>query len=449
MKVLILGAGDVGLHFINFCQQEKIDFIVIDKQATQLEPLKKRGIKVLCEDFYNATFLNKKFLKEIDLFFSVTESDETNLIACKLIAELGVNHTVCRNKYLEVQNATQNLETKTGNYNIINPSKLLAREVVRNIETPNSSEQFLFFDDQLTLIGFHILASCKLQGKPLYFFTKQFQKHSIVPMGIQSKDNFTLFRKNLIPVEGDIVYFLCMRNKTKLLRSILGYHKNKKQNISIIGGGENCYNLLAELNKSNFLLNIIVVEENIQKCQKLVANFDNIMVLNLALLDKQGWLDEGLSNTDVLVAIEEDTPQNITSCFLALEFKIKNLICSVDYSFHQNLFYYFASNKIRTVCSHLLTARFLSHLLYSKKIIKYFTIQNSNIEFLELLVDYPPLQGYQLDNFSLPVSVFLIAFYRKKKICFEIEDYHFQLGDIILLCLEKKDRLKTIEKLKF
>lgn len=449
MKVLILGAGDVGLNFINFCEQEKIDFIVIDKQKNLLEPLKKRGISVFCEDFYSVSFLNKSFLKEIDLFFSVTDSDETNLIACKLAAELGVEHTVCRNKYLEVQSATQSLETKTGNYRIINPSKLLAREITRNIETPNSTEQFLFFDDKLALIGFHILNSCYLQNKPLYLFTKEFQKHFIVPIGIQKRDSFLFFKKSLIPVEGDIVYFLCMKNNIKQLRNILGYHKRKKQNICIMGGGQDCYNLLQELSNSHFHFNIRVIEEDPQKCQHLVKDFDNVMVMNLPILNKQGWLDESLDSADTLVAVGKNIPRNITSCFLATELPIQNLICSVDYSFYQNLFHYFVVNNIRTVCTHLLTARFLSQLLYSKKNLKYFTIQNSSTEFLELLVDYPLLQGHKITDFSLPQSVLFIAFYREKKVYFKVEDYHFQLGDTILFCLEKKDRLQTIKQLKF
>lgn len=449
MKVVVLGAGDVGLHFIQFCEQEHIDFIVIDKQKQLLEPFKKRGIPVYCKDFHDISFFNKEFFQGVDLFFSVTDSDETNLIACKLVAELGVEYTVCRNKYLEVQGVRGSLETKTGNYHIINPSKLLAREIVRNIETPNSADQFLFFDNYLALIGFHILPSCCLQNKPLYFFTKQFQKYSIIPVGIKRADSFQTFHKSLTPTAGDIMYFLCMRNKIKDLRVILGYYKNKKQNITVVGGGQDCYNLLQSLQHSNFHFNISVIEEDIQKCQRLIENFNDIMVLNLSSLDKQALLDEGLDNTDVFVAVGDSISQNITSCFLASEFSIKNLICSVDYSFYQNLFHHFVFNNIRGVCSHLLTARFLSHLLYGKKILKYFTIQNSNIEFLELLVDYPLLQGYQLIDFSLPKSVFLIAFYREKNIFFQSEDYQFQLGDIILLCLEKQDRDETIRQLKY
>ena len=449
MKVVILGAGDVGLHFIQFCEQENIDFAVIDRQKHLLEPLSKRGILVFCEDFQNTSFLNKKFFKDTELFFAVTNSDETNLIACKLASEFGVEHTVCRNQYLELREARESLETEYGNYRIVNPSKLLAREIVRNIQTPNSVDQFFFFDNYLTLIGFNVLPSCYLQNQSLCSFAKQFYKESIVPVGIQRKHEFYNFQSTLVPKLGDVIYFFCFKNNIKKLRKILGYHRERKQNIVIAGGGQNCYNLIHALNDSNFRLNIKVVDEDTQQCQHLVENFDNIMVLNFSILDKQSLVSDGIEGADIFVAAGVDTAKNITSCFLASELSIKNLICSVDYSFYQNIFHYFVFNNIRTVCSHLLTARFLSHLLYSKKILKYCTIQNSLVEFLELSVDYPLLQGHKFTDFILPSSVSIMAFYRNKKVFLQVRNYKFQLGDTILLCLATKDREATLKQLKF
>ena len=448
MKVLVLGAGDVGLHFIRFCEQENIDLAIIDKNKELLEPFKKK-YSVYCEDFHSTTIFTKEFLKDVDLFFSVTDSDETNLIACQLISKLGVEHTVCRHQYLNFKGVAESLNTGVGSYRFINPSVLLANEVLRNIETPNSAEQLLFFNNQLVLIGFHILESCKLESRPFYFYIKQFQKQSIVPVGIYRRDTFFPYKETLTPTIGDIAYFICQKKQIKDLRKILGYYYNKRQNITIAGGGQNSYYLIQAINKSSFNMHLSVVEENKKNCQYLMEKFNNVAVLNFSVTNKKEMLEERLDNTDIFVAINDDSAQNITSCFLAKELAVKNLICATNYGLYRNLSHNFIFHNIRLVCSHLLTARFLSHLLYSKKILKYFTIKNSSTEFLEILIDYPPLQGHRFDEMPFPTSFCFHAFYRNNKIFFAKEDYYFQLGDVILISILKRDRDQVLKQLKF
>ena len=94
------------------------------------------------------------FFKNTELFFAVTASDETNLIACKTVSEYKVPHIVCRNQHLKLEEAQENLETKLGKYFIVNPSKLLAREITRYIETPNSIEQVFCFFDRFLILDF-------------------------------------------------------------------------------------------------------------------------------------------------------------------------------------------------------------------------------------------------------------------------------------------------------
>ena len=127
-------------------------------------------------------------------FFAVTASDETNLIACKTVSEYKVPHIVCRNQHLKLEEAQENLETKLGKYFIVNPSKLLAREITRYIETPNSIEQFLFFDNSLSVIGFYILDFCKICNQSISSISKKLQKNSIITNKFKGIINFIGFK---------------------------------------------------------------------------------------------------------------------------------------------------------------------------------------------------------------------------------------------------------------
>ena len=236
MKVVVLGAGNVGSHFMEFCEREHLKVTLIDKSAKALEPFKnKKFITIIQKDFNHTDFFNQSFFKNTELFFAVTASDETNLIASKTVSEYKVPHIVCRNQHLQLEETQEKLETKLGNYFIVNPSKLLAREITRHIETPNSIEQFWFFDNSLSVIGFYILDFCTICNQSINSIAKKIHQHSIIPVGIQRKNQFYRFDNLHILEKGDVVYFFCFERNLKQLRKILGYYKDEKSNIVIAG----------------------------------------------------------------------------------------------------------------------------------------------------------------------------------------------------------------------
>ena len=95
MKVVVLGAGNVGSHFMEFCEREHLKVTLIDKSAKALEPFKnKKFITIIQKDFNHTDFFNQSFFKNTELFFAVTASDETNLIASKTVSEYKVPHIV-------------------------------------------------------------------------------------------------------------------------------------------------------------------------------------------------------------------------------------------------------------------------------------------------------------------------------------------------------------------
>ena len=354
MKVVVLGAGNVGSHFMEFCEREHLKVTLIDKSTQALEPFKnKRFITTFQEDFNHSELFNQSFFKNTELFFAVTASDETNLIACKTVSEYKVPHIVCRNQHLKLEEAQENLETKLGKYFIVNPSKLLAREITRYIETPNSIEQFLFFDNSLSVIGFYILDFCKICNQSISSISKKLQKNSIITIGIQRDNQFHRIQNMDVLQKGDIVYFFCSEINLKQLRKILGYYKDEKSNIVIAGGGADGYNLAKILNNSRFNFHIKIVEPDIERCRWLAEKFDDIMVLNLSSLDKQGLLDESIEHADVFVALNKDIASNVSSCFLLYDQPLKQLICLVEDASYQSILNFFSEKDIRSVCSHV------------------------------------------------------------------------------------------------
>ena len=130
------------------------------------------------------------------------------------------------------------------------------------------------------------------------------------------------------------------------MRKILGYYKNEKSNIVIAGGGTDGYNLAKILTDSSFNFHIKIIEPDIDRCRWLAEKFDNIMILNLSALDKQGLLDEGIEYADIFVALNEDVASNVSSCFLVSNQPLRQLICAVEDPSYQSIFNFFSQIDI-------------------------------------------------------------------------------------------------------
>ncbi|MBU2647514.1 NAD-binding protein, partial [bacterium] len=95
MKILIAGAGEVGFHLIEKLCKEDHDIYVVDTSREVLNKLKSEfDIQTDQGSIINSRFLHKSLLKDTDLFMAITNSDETNMIACKTASEAGAKKTI-------------------------------------------------------------------------------------------------------------------------------------------------------------------------------------------------------------------------------------------------------------------------------------------------------------------------------------------------------------------
>lgn len=91
MRIVILGAGRVGLSLSSFLISDKHDVIVIDNDddlcsdaANELDAL------VICGNGTDAKILKEANIKDADIFVAATGNDEVNLFACILVKKFNV-----------------------------------------------------------------------------------------------------------------------------------------------------------------------------------------------------------------------------------------------------------------------------------------------------------------------------------------------------------------------
>ena len=157
MKVIILGAGEVGYHIAKFLSQEKIDVIVIDSKKESLRKVGGELDVAVIEGHGGSPFVLKEAGAEgADILIAVTDSDETNMISCLIAkAMFNIKRRIARIRNYEYLNNSILLNK----YNLdidpaISPELESARAIVRLMEVPLASSVEDFEDGIIKVVGY-------------------------------------------------------------------------------------------------------------------------------------------------------------------------------------------------------------------------------------------------------------------------------------------------------
>ncbi|MET0217119.1 MAG: NAD-binding protein, partial [Burkholderiales bacterium] len=98
MKILILGAGRVGSSVAEALVSEENDITVVDSDGLRLQELQDRlDLRTVTGHAGNPSVLDQAGANDTDILLAVTQSDETNIVACKIADSLfGVPMKIAR-----------------------------------------------------------------------------------------------------------------------------------------------------------------------------------------------------------------------------------------------------------------------------------------------------------------------------------------------------------------
>lgn len=97
MKIIIIGAGEIGYDLASVLSKEKHDVIVLDRNKEALDRVTE-NLDVLCFEG-NATSardLDEAGVKDADILIAVTSIDEVNMIASMMSKRLGAEMVIAR-----------------------------------------------------------------------------------------------------------------------------------------------------------------------------------------------------------------------------------------------------------------------------------------------------------------------------------------------------------------
>jgi trk system potassium uptake protein TrkA len=447
LKIIIAGAGEVGFHLIENLKKEELDIYVIDIDLEVLEKLKQNfGVKTDHSNIIDSQFLTPTYLNDADLFLAITNSDETNMIACKLASEAGAKKTVCRIRQVDLRTANKEFSLKSLGIDwVINPVSLVADELVRLVLTPNVVDNHLFLDGRILLTGYRMTEYSRIIGKKIGLLEME-QKRTLFQIAIiQRKSSSFVPRKEDTVKYGDVIYFIYKAKDFVPLRKILGYAQRlpKTRRVFINGGGNIGLLVAEKLEKAN--QEVKLIERDVSRSYHIAEVLQKSMVLNFDGTDLNQLITEGIENADYYISVTDSEAVNITSCLQAVEQGVERTLCVVQ---QPEMVQIINQNTPITlgISPRALTARYLVQFIQGTNVSSYFSLINSQIEVLEVQLEAGvKCLNTPLKQLNLLENILVGMIKRNDTFLPAKGDTKLMAGDVILLVVHRFDREKALE----
>lgn len=449
MKILILGAGQVGHSVAASLVNEDNDVTIVDTNATALRDLREKlDVRVEVGQASYPRVLERAGIEDADMIVAVTNSDEINMVACQIahtlyhtptkIARIRSSHYLDRPELFT--DAAVPIDV------LISPEQLVTEHVFNLISHPGSLQVISFANGKVQMVGVKALHDGPLIGSPL----KTMREH--MP-GVEARVA-AIFRKGkpINPTEATVVeandeiFFIA---SPKHIRAIISELRklDKPYKRIILAGGGNIGNRLARLLEESRYHTKIIEKDN-ERAAKLAERLDKTIVLEGDAADESLLSEENIDNTDVFVAITNDDEANILSSMLAKRLGARRVMCLINRPSYIDLVE--SSIDIAISPQQVTIGALLTHIRRGD-IVAVHALRRGAAEAIEVVVhgNYKTSRvvGRRLDEIKLPPSATIGALVRGDSILMSAAELVVQENDHIIMLVTDKRYMPAVEKL--
>lgn len=329
MRIVIIGAGEVGFHVAKALSQEDFDITVID-----LDPEKCRrasehlDVIVVQGNGASPKNLVKANVAKADYVFALTRIDEVNLIASQQARQLGANKVIARLRNQQYSDINSIIKPeKFGIDLVIHPEKEACKEIVRLVEHPYASKVMDFEGGRLKMVGIGISHRSKIVGKSVRDLNDQSEE---IKFGIVSviRDN-----KSIVPwgdfefEPNDRAYFIVKTKNLDKLLQLLDINGSKSNRVMIFGGEKIGYSVAEILQETK---SVRLIDKRREKSEEIAAGLSNTMVINADATDLEFLSSENIGEVCSFIAVTKDEKENILAGMLAHQMGAKQIIVHIN-----------------------------------------------------------------------------------------------------------------------
>ncbi len=317
MRVVVIGAGQVGLAIAERLTHERHEVVVVDTDADRLGEVGRRiDVGTVHGTGCSPVVLRRAEVDRAGMVIAVTDSDEVNLLACLLAGRLAPAAVrVARVRDPEYHEDPDLFRAEPfGLRAVINPEEEAAKRLARALLTPGAMDVVPFAGGRAGLVGIRIDAGSPLVARPLAEIRP--------PEGARIRVAFIDRRGSLVVPSGvdtlapaDIAYFACLREDTGAVLALAGKDPSPVRTAMVYGGGNLATYLAGEFDAAGVAVKIMTGEAD--RCLRCAERVPRALVIRAEATDPEALREENIAEMDAFAACSERDERNVPAALLA------------------------------------------------------------------------------------------------------------------------------------
>jgi len=449
MKIIILGAGQVGTSVADNLASEANDITVVDTDAQKLEDLQDRlDLRTVTGHASHPEVLARAGAEDADMIIAVTNSDETNMIACQVAYTLFHTPTkIARVRSAEYLSQPELFTQEALPIDVlISPEQLVKNYIERLIEHPGALQVLDFAQGRVSLVAVKAYYGGPLVGHEL----RDLRKH--MP-NVESRVAAIFRRGRAIIPEGttvieadDEVFFVAAKKDIRAVMGELRKLDRPCKRVMLAGGGNIGYRLAKSL-ESRYQVKII--EHNLKTSKKLSEQLSRSIVLHGDAADEELLMEENIENCDVFCALTNDDEANILSAMLAKRMGAKKVMALINRAAYVDLV---QSGIIDIAISpqQATIGSLLAHIRRGDVAVVH-SLRRGAAEAIEAIAHgdnkTSKVVGRMVEEIPLPPGTTIGAVVRGDEVIIAHHDLVIEEDDHVIMFLVDKNRIVDVERL--
>jgi trk system potassium uptake protein TrkA len=449
MKIIILGAGQVGSSVAAALVSEANDITVVDSESHCLQVLQDRlDLRTVVGHASQPEVLKRAGAEDADMILAVTNSDETNMVACQVAYTLFHTPTkIARVRARDYLNHPQLFTQEALPIDVlISPEQVVIDYVQRLIEHLGALQVLDFAGGRVQLVAVRAYYGGPLVGHEL----RELRNH--MP-GVDTRVAAIFRRGKPIIPEGstvieadDEVFFIAARKHIRLVMSELRKLDKPTKRIVIAGGG-NIGRGLAKALEGDYQVKLI--DHNSGRSRQIAEELTKTIVLLGDAADGELLLEENIENTDVFCAVTNDDEANILSAMLAKRLGARKVMSLINRAAYVDLV---ESGDIDIAISpqQATIGGLLAHVRRGDVVVVH-SLRRGAAEAIEAVAHgdskTSKVVGRAIQDIKLPPGTNIGAIVRNDEVLIAHRNTVIESEDHVILFLVDKRRIAEVERL--
>lgn len=454
MRIVIVGAGAVGVQIASELVSENKDVVIIEKDPDRAKQAAARlDCLVINEEGNDIDTLKRAGIDRADFFLSVTTSDEVNMICCAIVSsEFRVPNKVARVRNLDYAKGGFLERSFLGIDYIVNPEVEAANVIANTVEHGATSDVMMFRKASVTMRNTVVDSKSVFRDRTLIGVREKLKGDYLIA-GIMRGDDFIVPSGHTLIREGDNVYLVASTENFEKIFSNTGFAKAELKDVVIVGGGKIGTYVTERLIRRR---RIKIIERDYERCKAVAEEFPDAIVINADISDEEIFDEERIQDSDLIITTTDNQELNILAAAYAKAKGVRRAIALVNQHSYLNIATRLGIDS--TVSPRFSTADTILKYIRGKNIESVHSIFYGKAEVIEMTVQPgSPVCDKALKDISLPGNSLILTVTRHpdlfipdgsvdQKVFIPGGNFVIRDGDDILI-ITGKESVSGIEKL--